>query len=182
VSRETVIAALNEDISALTTRLKVLSDFDSPNYMRLWNERVKLKGYVAELMAMDPQIAVPPTSFEVENTTIVMVLNDVMVERRRQIAKWGVQHRDDDTGGGTLRIAADRARAVCQAEEKHVPGGAGWRAVLGEEVAEAFAESDEAALEKELVQVAAVAVAWIEDLRSRRAAVENGGEAPDALG
>jgi hypothetical protein len=44
-----------------------------------------------------------------------------------------------------------------------------WVDILEEEVAEAAAESDPAKLRAELVQVAAVAVAWIEAI-DRRAA------------
>lgn len=98
------------------------------------------------------------------------VLADVHEERVRQLDRWGVQHRHDDTGGDTLRAEAEQAKRICQAMEKHVDGGAGWRVVLAEEVAEVFAERDPAPLRAELVQVAAVAVAWIEDLDAREGA------------
>lgn len=72
-----------------------------------------------------------------------LILADVSVERDRQNAKWGgvpgVDRRDDHT----------------------------YAAVLGEEygeVCEAWLERDTASLREELVQVAAVAVAWIEEL------------------
>lgn len=42
-----------------------------------------------------------------------------------------------------------------------------WRTILAEEVYEAFAETDPARLRHELVQVAAVAAAWVEDIDSR---------------
>jgi hypothetical protein len=42
-----------------------------------------------------------------------------------------------------------------------------WSAILLEEVFEAMAEDDPERLQKELVQVAAVAVAWIEALNQR---------------
>jgi hypothetical protein len=98
------------------------------------------------------------------------IFGEINAERERQIAKWGEQHRADDTGGRLLRDRADVARTLCQSAEKHTPGGAGWRAVLAEEVAEAFAESDPAKLRAELVQSAAVIVAWVEDIDSREAA------------
>jgi len=44
-----------------------------------------------------------------------------------------------------------------------------WCSILTEEFAEAMAETDRAKLRAELVQVAAAAVAWIEDLDSRSA-------------
>jgi len=102
------------------------------------------------------------------------VLADVHAERVRQLDRWGVQHRHDDTGGDTLRAEAEQAKRTCQAMEKHVAGGAGWRVVLAEEVAEAFAERDPAALRTELVQTAAVAVAWVEDIDSRHGAPAEG--------
>lgn len=95
------------------------------------------------------------------------VLEDVQAERMRQITKWGVQHREDDTGGeiGYWAAQAEFAREACQAAESR--GGAPWRMVLAEEFYEALAESDPAALRAELVQIAAVCVAWVEDIDSR---------------
>jgi hypothetical protein len=95
------------------------------------------------------------------------VLERIAAERLRQVERWGEQRRADDTGGAGLRHAADLARATCQGAQKHVPGGAGWRLVLAEEVAEAFAETDPVKLVSELIQVAAVCAAWIEDVESR---------------
>jgi hypothetical protein len=105
------------------------------------------------------------------------VLADVHEERVRQLTKWGVQHRPDDTGGDTLRAEAEQAKRTCQFMQDHGPGGAGWRLVLAEEAAEAFAETDPAALRAELVQTAAVCVAWIEDLDSRDGAPAPAGPA-----
>jgi hypothetical protein len=47
-----------------------------------------------------------------------------------------------------------------------------WLHILREEVAEAFAESDPAKLRAELVQVAAVAVNWVEAIDRRAARTE----------
>jgi len=96
--------------------------------------------------------------------TIARVLGEVSVERFRQLDKWGVQHRSPCTGAEDLRRDADLMRRRCQAAEE--AGGASWRDVLLEEVFEALAEDDPAALRKELVQVAAVCAAWIEDIDS----------------
>jgi NTP pyrophosphatase (non-canonical NTP hydrolase) len=75
------------------------------------------------------------------------VFSEVHAERQRQDAKWGgvpgIDRRDDRT----------------------------YAAVLGEEfgeVCKAWLERDVAGLRDELVQVAAVAVAWIEE-------IDNGG-------
>lgn len=72
-----------------------------------------------------------------------LILADVNAERERQDAKWGgepgTQRRDDHT----------------------------YAAVIGEEFGEAcqaWLERDTAALRLELVQLAACAVAWVEEL------------------
>lgn len=99
--------------------------------------------------------------------SMVPVLTEVQAERMQQIAKRGVQHREDGTGGPVMQRRAEEARACCEYLAKH--GGADWRAVLLEEVYEAMAEDDPAKLRAELVQSAAVCVAWIEDIDSRGA-------------
>lgn len=105
------------------------------------------------------------------------ILMDIDNERMRQVDKWGIQHRravhSDPEFMAKLR---DRAREACdkmEARGKVRPGeiypytgGASWEAILAEETFEALAETDKAAQRKELVQCAAVIVAWIEDLDS----------------
>jgi hypothetical protein len=92
-----------------------------------------------------------------------------MDERARQDAKWGEQNHPNGTGdepGSRLRAKqADHAREVCQ---KHAADGTvTWLDILREELAEAFAESDPVNLRSELIQVAAVAVAWVEAIDRR---------------
>lgn len=99
----------------------------------------------------------------------LQVLLEVLAERGRQHEKWGQQDHIDGTGsyGGllTLRLAeAQQARAACKAANPDT-----WHLILREEVAEAFSETDPAALRAELVQVAAVAVQWIETIDRRQA-------------
>jgi hypothetical protein len=102
------------------------------------------------------------------------MLADVNAERNAQIAKWGPQSHPDGTGGRmnvggtTVDPAAlrDYMRRLCDAKAQRGEGT--WLDILFEEVFEAAAEYDPAALRKELVQVAAVAGAWIEDIDSRR--------------
>lgn len=98
---------------------------------------------------------------------IVAVLDDVRAERMRQTAEFGVQHLEDGTPDGAATFNVEVARRRCQRLES--AGGANWAAVLTEEFCEAMAESDAAKLRAELVQVAAVCVAWIEDIDSRAA-------------
>ncbi len=71
------------------------------------------------------------------------VLGDVREERRRQLDKWGDQHHPDSWW------------MVIETEE------------LGEVARAIFDGEDLLKIREELVQVAAVAVAWIEDIDSR---------------
>jgi len=89
------------------------------------------------------------------------VLVEVRNERRRQDEKWGVQSHPDGTGIGPYW--SERAEAQKDMNAMAVERGAlTWRGILEEEVFEAFAESDKALLRAELLQVAAVAIAWVE--------------------
>lgn len=104
------------------------------------------------------------------------VLAEVAAERDRQEAKWGQQDHPDGTGSvwewcsgqhaGWAQDAADDARRRCQ-EAPDRTWGDTYALILNEEVAEAFAEEEPAALRRELLQVAAVAVAWVECIDRR---------------
>jgi len=109
------------------------------------------------------EIELPPA--DPQQQRIEDVLAEVRAERARQLAKWGVQHRPDGTGADGSEYEARLMRIRCQEAEE--AGGAGWRSVLLEEVYEALAEADPVALRAELVQVAAVCTAWVEDIDSR---------------
>lgn len=88
------------------------------------------------------------------------VLDEVKAERARQDAKWG---RQDHENGTALKGDHDLCiglRARC--DERFAAGVGTWRDILEEEVAEAFAEESPTALRVELIQVAAVCVAWAE--------------------
>jgi hypothetical protein len=99
----------------------------------------------------------------VELTTTV--LNEVYKERRRQDRLWGVQDHPDGT---SLRNGndADRVKVICE-ETRRIFGVPTWMHILQEEAWEAFAEEDPKEIRAELVQVAAVAVAWIEAIDRR---------------
>jgi hypothetical protein len=88
-------------------------------------------------------------------------------ERQAQLAKWGEQHHPDGTGLHPARQKqlADEARALCQRAARE--GFLTWSHILMEEVREAMAEENPAALRTELVQCAAVIQAWLWDLDSR---------------
>lgn len=112
------------------------------------------------------------------------VLDEVATERQRQEAKHGNQfHLPNGTGSdlilrdlpecSTARAdqIANWAKTRCQQASQN-EGGDGsitYEHILTEEWAEAIAERDPARLRQELVQVAAVAVQWIEAI-DRRAA------------
>ena len=94
----------------------------------------------------------------------IVVSDEVVDERIRQDEKWGEQNHPDGTNS-TFRSAAEQAKQVCDYHHRHGTGT--WRHILHEEVCEAFAESDPAKLRAELIQVAAVAVAWVEAIDRR---------------
>ena len=91
------------------------------------------------------------------------VLEEVQQERIVQHAKFGQPDWPD--GLLSWSRAAHRARNRCQ--EAFALGRGTWRHILEEEFCEALcAESDEN-LRDELIQVAAVAVAWVESIDRR---------------
>ncbi len=107
------------------------------------------------------------------------VLEEVSHERGRQLNKHGDQsHLPDGTGPDIyilrhtdvnldLRTGSELAhifKARCQG---NFPAEDNYCDILLEEVFEALAEDDPAALRTELVQVAAVAVQWIEAIDRR---------------
>ena len=109
------------------------------------------------------------------------VLMELAAERHHQEQKHGDQsHLPDGTGPdrnslaefwsyGTNLEVAEQAKARTKAASYN-EGGDGsitWEMILTEEWLEAVAEEDPLALRAELIQVAAVAVAWIEAIDGR---------------
>lgn len=101
------------------------------------------------------------------------VLKEVAAERERQNAKWGEQNHPNGTGPAKLpmpygsgswsaAVAAERLTLLtnCAAQIGQVT----YLHILREEVFEAFAEEDPAKLRAELIQVAAVAVQWVQKI------------------
>ena len=102
----------------------------------------------------------------------------LLTERTAQDAKWGEQNHPDGTGPHTrvLRVGlnVDRdtgaelaARLTGSCQTAFSNGEGTWRHVLLEEVGEALAEDDPATLTTELVQTAAVGVAWMGAIERR---------------
>ena len=96
--------------------------------------------------------------------TTYRVLLDVANERGRQDEKWGQQSHPDGTSR-EYKAVAEASKRLCDA--RHKQGVGTWRDILKEEFHEAMAETSPPALRAELVQVAAVAVAWIEAIDRR---------------
>lgn len=94
-----------------------------------------------------------------------VILKEIVTERARQDDKFGEQNHTDGTGMPFDRDVADWKRQEC--DRRHRAGIGTWRDILDEEIAEAYAETDPANLRDELIQVAAVAVAWAECIDRR---------------
>ncbi len=97
------------------------------------------------------------------------ILDEIYAERVRQLQKWGVQNHSnfpEDFDHDDVKSFANDLKLEngLYAEE----GTLSWYGILMEELAEAFCEEDDGKLEEELIQVAAVVAAWIEDIRGTR--------------
>lgn len=102
------------------------------------------------------------------------VLKEVQAERERQESKWGQQNHADGTGPdhfflgkgldtpSTFEYLRDRATWITDSNSKI--GRLTYADIFLEEVFEALAETDQEKLREELVQVAAVAVAWVQKI------------------
>jgi len=107
----------------------------------------------------------------IDQGKVAGVLLEVMDERRAQEAKWGQQNHPDGTG--PLLVWADKAASVAvssfrnRCEYRFKMGNGTWSDIALEEIAEALAEEDPALLRAELIQVAAVAVGWVEAIDRR---------------
>jgi hypothetical protein len=126
-----------------------------------------LLGFIADnLPGRRPSAQEPADTF--------VVLAEVAHERGMQDAKWGEQNHPDGTGNLSQQDRAKFARKWC--EDAFGAGYGTWADILTEEVAEAEGERDPARLRAELVQVAAVAVCWIEAIDRRQAQADAAAE------
>lgn len=112
------------------------------------------------------------------------VLTEVQTERASQDVKWGEQNHPDGTGpylsvfnrvsvpshGNLNRMICQEATTECNT--MHAQGRGTWQHILTEEWAEAIACDNPTELRVELIQVAAVAVAWVEAIDRRLATVD----------
>lgn len=106
-----------------------------------------------------------------------IVLEEVKAERARQFRQYGT---NDDLQDGTGRQArwlkpytgapafiVERQLRDEYEEYEKTYGAPTWARLVREEIAEAFAESNPVRLRAELLQVAALAVSWVETLDTR---------------
>ena len=103
------------------------------------------------------------------------VLAQVWEERERQDQKWGEQNHPDGTRDDR-RLLGDVSlptwgticyRARNMTDQLNKEGRATYLEIMLEEVAEAFSESNPVSLRAELIQIAAVAVQWVEAIDRR---------------
>lgn len=92
------------------------------------------------------------------------VLVEVLGERVRQDQTWGEQNHQNGTWSGHRQDAED---AKASNAESARLGLIAWGDILAEEFYEAMSEDDDKLLRAELIQVAAVAVAWVESIDRR---------------
>lgn len=108
----------------------------------------------------------------------VNVLSDVRAERARQFAMYGTnEDLEDGTGPEVMWVGSGRGGLTASELEAHLRkeyehheaehGKPTWRHLVLEEVAESFQENSPTRLREELLQVAALAVSWIEKIDAR---------------
>lgn len=95
------------------------------------------------------------------------ILDAINAERDRQLEKWGVQHHPLSKFGHTA--AGLLAKSFKEENDREaVAGTLTWENIFLEELYEALAEEEKEKIVGELVQLAAVVVAVIEDLSTKR--------------
>ncbi|MBN5108837.1 hypothetical protein JY464_07080 [Stenotrophomonas maltophilia] len=141
----------------------------------------------ATIESIGPLYAAPPAQ-AVDLSPSQSVLAEVAQERARQEAKWGQQNHVDwtptlaatDLAGAWPAGVGDHFKFITDYKAKGAEGHRlGYFDILMEEVAEAHDEAregDAKATRAELVQVAAVAVAWIECIDRRLALTDSQAE------
>jgi hypothetical protein len=108
------------------------------------------------------------------------ILDEILGERIRQEEKWGEQNHIDHWPDDLMlaafqlnaeiwkRVNAERV-AILNKEDMPSDKNCAWDGILLEEVFEALEQIDSAKIRAELIQVAAVAVAWVEAIDRRLA-------------
>lgn len=130
-----------------------------------------LGGDMSEVLDKTADALIADGYRKIETLAGSSALLEVADERERQNVKWGEQNHPNGTGPAKLpmpygsgswsaAVAAQNLTLLtnCAAQV----GQCTWLHILREEVFEAFAEDNAAKLRAELIQVAAVAVQWVE--------------------
>jgi hypothetical protein len=138
------------------------SPFSAPHQRTIeclaWDEIKRLRAEIESLRGA------PVVAGELTPKT---VFDEVKAELTRAQAKFPDQHLPNFPERMDWdHAAAERDQAQELTDRCHASGVVTWWHVLREEIYEAFAESNPAKLRAELVQVAAMAIRWIEDLES----------------
>lgn len=107
----------------------------------------------------------PTARYHLKRTIDQSMLDRVLIERNRQDKKFGPQQHPDGTGQPGDVEACDLVRRQCN--HAFAEGLGTWRVILHEEYAEAMAETDPTKLQKELLELAAVAVNWAGEIECR---------------
>lgn len=113
--------------------------------------------------------AVKPTGLYAKTESLEDAIAAVIDERQNQDEKWGPAPDNflDRPDGTSLDDSWAAAWAKARTDAAAKAGELTWRLILAEEAAEAFAEVEPELLRAELIQVAAVAVAWAETIDAR---------------
>ena len=97
----------------------------------------------------------------------IVMMAAVRGERQQQIEKWGHQNHPAGTGSEVAAKLMEQWKEICDAN--NAAGKDDWATIAAEEFLEVLAETDPRKLFNEVVQLAAVMVAWgesmIEDIR-----------------
>ncbi|AMM44258.1 hydrolase domain protein [Arthrobacter phage KellEzio] len=101
------------------------------------------------------------------------VLDEIHAERLNQHVKWGEQHHPNGTGAVEPFLGGEQfyylaSQTRYQTNNHAEQGKVTYADILLEEVFEAMAEADPAKLRAELIQVAAVAVQWVQIIDKRK--------------
>lgn len=105
---------------------------------------------------------------------MISIASEIVEERQRQVDKFGEQRHPDGLGHAPISAANFLAEARARCDKATSRGSSDtygtltWEEILTEEYAEALCETDPDKLRVELLQVAAVCAAWIEDIDSRK--------------
>lgn len=174
------LADLNDDNAPYPSQITVFCDncgvehtadylvpADATKAGRLGIARAHLRtlGWICNLIGdYCPRCVAAPTRDAIAEYS--PILGDVWAERVRQIEKFGEQHREDGADPMTYGPIAARSRENFQNAEAN--GGATWHRALNGPFFESVSETDPAMLRASLVELAAVACAWIEDIDSRK--------------